>query len=594
MDYNAAMPVAPKRAASDLRFWFAAAAVVALAFTVRFHRLDVSTITHPEVYAPGIRFHDFASQPTERASVSAIVHSSLVDDNHPPGFYFAMLPWTSAFGTSEGVLRTPAAVIGVLSVLGVLAWSWRREGPAVATLAAGWLALHGQHVLWSRHARMWVLCTAMGVLTALALERLREAWTSGWAATYLAATSVGLWADYTYWPLLAAQMVWVIAVSRAHSTLPAMLSLQAFAVVVGSPVFVFLMSRLGSSAYLDAPAGNLVGYFLAFDGWFDPETSERLGSRGGAGALVAALAGAVLFAVGFAARPAVTVDTAATAARRLLPEWILAAGIVWPLALAWVWRHQPTDDNYPVWPVTLSIPLIVAAGHYVLRRSWPWLSAQLRRCAGVPVLARLFDDACAMQAMVPFLILLAASPVLPAVAPRTTLVLAPFFLIVVSRGLFSLVRAVPGRLAAAAVVLALGWASTYDVLTAPPVRDYKGMGTALLARSQPGTVYVIQDAWYLQPLHYYLSPSAVTAIPTADPVNAPAMRRAWTFGVGDDALAMARAAATPLVGFTETDHVEMRDLAAILVERLPSVAAAPAAPPAPASSSTAARMPRPR
>src|SRR6185436_20510568 len=191
-----------------------------------------------------IHYPAFSTQPIERLDTDSVVRSSLLSDNHPPGYYVLMLPWTKVFGTSLPSLRLPSAIIGALTIPILFLVALRLEGPIVALFATTMLVLHSTHVMWSRSARMWVLCTAMAVVSMWALLQLRRDTRARWAVLYVVSLVVGLWSDYTFWPLLAAQILFELASRSKSRTLPLTVALQALAIVLASPIFVFLMARL--------------------------------------------------------------------------------------------------------------------------------------------------------------------------------------------------------------------------------------------------------------------------------------------------------------------------------------------------------------
>ena len=101
---------------SNAQLWLVIGVLTLSAFATRAWNLDAYTITHPEVYAPGIDFPPFSTHPIERRSVGDIIRSSLLTDNHPPGYYLLVLPWNHWFGPSLTALRLPSVLIGTLTI----------------------------------------------------------------------------------------------------------------------------------------------------------------------------------------------------------------------------------------------------------------------------------------------------------------------------------------------------------------------------------------------------------------------------------------------------------------------------------------------
>src|SRR5437868_14892964 len=80
---------------------------------LRLSHLDAKSISHPEMYVPGIRLAAGASEPAERFTLVSVLTGTFSSDTHPPGYYMAMLPWTHAFGTSLRSMRLPSALLGL-------------------------------------------------------------------------------------------------------------------------------------------------------------------------------------------------------------------------------------------------------------------------------------------------------------------------------------------------------------------------------------------------------------------------------------------------------------------------------------------------
>ena len=489
--------------------WLAIGLTVFIAFAFRLWGLGSSSITHPEIYAPGITLPEFVTQPIARTSVSTIVRSTLLTDNHPPGYYLLALPWSQVFGTGLTALRMPAALIGALTTLLLLLAYWKREGRFVAMVAATWLALHGTHVLWSRNARMWALSAAMAVVSVWALQELRNRYRFGWALAYVGSLTVGLWTEYTFWPVLAAQLLSeVIHSARSEQPSP-VVGLQGLAISLGSPVFVFLLSRLGSSAYLEAPAGHHLEAFAAFGSWFDMDQVATWGVRGLALRLLLVSGGALLMGLGAWRGPALSDAGSPARTRSNRIELILWLSLFWPALLIWIWREQPFDEAYPVRTVTLAIPVVVAAGYSVFTRGWPVLRGLLGRLAGLFPFRQLGADVVVAVAVVPFVLLLAVSPVMPAVAPRSMLVLVPFQLVLAARGLAALARGPAARAVAVAGIVLIGAASSILAMNAPTPRDYQGLAAAITQQKTSSDLFVVEDQWYATPVLYYLGADVI-------------------------------------------------------------------------------------
>src|SRR5207248_6714419 len=123
-------------------------AVLLLGGWLRLSGLAARSISHPEMYVPGIPLPDGLSEPAERMTVSRILTGTFSSDTHPPGYYLLMLPWTRIAGTSLEAIRLPSALFGLASIA-LIFWFGSRTGwPISGSLAAALLAFSGYHVFW--------------------------------------------------------------------------------------------------------------------------------------------------------------------------------------------------------------------------------------------------------------------------------------------------------------------------------------------------------------------------------------------------------------------------------------------------------------
>src|SRR5271165_3175799 len=122
---------------------------------LRLHHLGEPTVTHVEMYVPGIRLPHGISYPEERLTLLKVVTSTLNSDTHPPAYYMLMWAWTKCFGTSAWSIRLPSALLGT-ACIPLVFWL----GVITRKNAAGWIgaalmAVNGHQVFWSQVARMF-------------------------------------------------------------------------------------------------------------------------------------------------------------------------------------------------------------------------------------------------------------------------------------------------------------------------------------------------------------------------------------------------------------------------------------------------------
>src|SRR5271157_1009923 len=212
---------------------------------LRLHLLGEPTVTHVEMYVPGIRLPHGISYPEERLTFIRVLTSTLNSDTHPPAFYMLMWFWTKCFGTSTWAMRLPAALLGT-ACIPLLFWL----GMLTRQQAAGWIAaalvaVNGHLIFWSRIARMFTLVCCLGLLATILLLKIAQ---HDHASTtlkvlYAAIMLLGLCTHIFFWLILAAHMFWTLASAWSHRRpLPGAAKVQFLALILGSPL-------LASSAY---------------------------------------------------------------------------------------------------------------------------------------------------------------------------------------------------------------------------------------------------------------------------------------------------------------------------------------------------------
>jgi uncharacterized membrane protein len=175
---------------------------------LRLTGMAARSITHPEMYVPGIPLPADISEPAERTTITRLLTGTFSSDTHPPGYYLFMFPWTRIVGTSLEAIRLPSVLLGIGSIL-LLFWLGSLAGrPLAGSLAAALLAFSGYHVFWSKVARMFSLACFLGLLATVLLlilartPRQRKILLAAYAVVILAGVSTHVF----FWSLVAAHM----------------------------------------------------------------------------------------------------------------------------------------------------------------------------------------------------------------------------------------------------------------------------------------------------------------------------------------------------------------------------------------------------
>ncbi len=499
------------------------ALLVVLGGALRLHNLARQSVSHVEMYVPGIRLPHGISVPEERLTLVKTVTSTLNSDTHPPGYYIGMWGWTRLFGTSAWSIRLPAALFGT-ACIPLLFWLGRltRQTKA-AGIAAALLAINGQHIFWSRVARMFTLACFLGLLaTILLLKVARQDHASRLLqGAYVAVLLLGVCTHVFFWLILASHLMWTtVNAWREKAPMPGALKLQFVALILGSPLLAFSAYQNGNTlATLSSNAAIYAREFVQFAFVF-PLLGYSSGLFGDYGRIPdvsdphLSLARWLLF--GFSAalliagysgmcRPqdALLRDSDGPSQKVWLGAGAL--GTLAILAFIWVARAfaQPNATLRTTQRMSV-LPLMLAVVAILVRKYW----ARLSSCASRLARNRLFAGEYALVlllATVPFLLLAFISLFKPIFNARGLVVLTPYMLLVLATGIVRLGRR-PLVLAAILVVVVaanIAGLRAYRNLTAGRV-DYQSFAAQLAPQIQRTDLVFVYPEFYSTPLFFYL------------------------------------------------------------------------------------------
>lgn len=489
---------------------------------LRLSGLERRSITHPEMYVPGIPLADGISEPAPRMTISRILTGTFSSDTHPPGYYLLMLPWTRAMGTSLGAMRLPSAVFGLVSVA-LLFWLGCLVGRRLAgATAAVLLALNGYHIFWSQVARMFALACFLGLAATVTLvlivrgSRHRGLLT----ALYVVLILGGVATHVFFWSLFAVHMIWALGNAWGKGGLPDFCRAQLLALILGSPLIAFAAYQSGNTvADLSANALVYLTEFLPFA--FALPTQHS-------GFFTAAvpLTGAPVFLV---LRGALLVLAAVLLVRALAYLWkspdklpvslkssvstsfwkaawaVAAVGATLTIAaFIYMTRALPPEQIRSTIKLTkaLSIlPLAVMLAALLLDRIWPGPRNRekwLRVLEGTPALLMLLG-------LGPFFLLCLLAQVRPILNQRGMLFASPYLLLLLSIGLLRLRPLWTGMLVPVLATMCAASFVSYRGMTVDPA-DYGQFGATLQTQIQPTDLVFVRKAWYETPILYYLQP----------------------------------------------------------------------------------------
>lgn len=499
-------------------------AAMALGAALRMRHISELSMSHPEMYVPGIPGSEELSVPTPRMDLGTVVKQTLYLDTHPPGYYVLMLYVTRFFGSSTMAIRMPSVIFGVASI-GLLFWlGILVEQPVAACLASVFLTLNGFQIAWGRTGRMYAMLCFLGLATTILLLILArsEKRRRSLEVLYAILTLIGLATQVFYWTLLATQMVWVLvnALMR-RQPIPRLLNIQTLVAILGSPLVAFAAYQSGNPvAELSRNVPQVAREYLQFDylipGWddtFDPagvpspvHQPQFLVPR-----IVFFLFSAVLLFAGI--RRLKSSDEPMLTARgaSFTGAWLAAAAVAMGAILAHVILAQ--RHLFPAPLPTLKytkamtpVPLLLALIAMALKKSWDrvenWFAGLNLKWleGGAPLVL--------MLALVPVLFLAIVSMVRPLMDPRGLVFLAPYLFLTLAAGVVSLARR--STWIAISLFLILGALHGYSTMAysnrlISPV-DYREFADKLKPRLRSDDLIFLHRDWYTSPILYYLTP----------------------------------------------------------------------------------------
>jgi len=224
--------------------------LVILGASLRLHNLGEKSVTHVEMYVPGIRLPHGISFPEERLTMVKVLTGTLNSDTHPPAYYMLMWAWTRCFGTSAWSIRLPSALLGTACIPIVFWLGMLTRQEAAGWIAAALVAVNGHQVFWSQVARMFTLACCLGLLATILLLRIAKKSHVSWSlqVLYVAVLLSGLCSHIFFWLILAAHMFWTLLNAWSQrQALPDAARLQFLALILGSPLLAFSAYQNGNT-----------------------------------------------------------------------------------------------------------------------------------------------------------------------------------------------------------------------------------------------------------------------------------------------------------------------------------------------------------
>lgn len=205
LEATAASPAGPALSRSAAAFRFAALALCALAFGLRWYALGWQSLWYDEALSVSIA----------AAPLSALVGRLASQDVHPPLYFVLLHGWMLGAGMGEAAVRALSAWWSTLAVAAMIVVGVRLAGRATG-LAAGALACASPlMVYYGQETRMYALLSALALLTAYAFLRAAAGQRRWWLLAALAAAG-SLWTHLAAALLFLAFNGWYLGRVLAH------------------------------------------------------------------------------------------------------------------------------------------------------------------------------------------------------------------------------------------------------------------------------------------------------------------------------------------------------------------------------------------
>ena len=495
------------------QLWIIAAllSIIIVSTILRIDNIRERTIGHIETYVPGIELPSGISIPPPRYGLLDYIRRTIQEEPHPPAYYVFMFPWTRAFGTSLLSIRLPSVLFGVLSIILIYLLCLYTEDKLTAILAAGMLALNGLHIYWSLEAKFYIMACFLGILSTLLLVLClkNDKHQKILKFLYLGITLTGLSTVIFFWPIFLTQMLWVFLKNwRDKKTIPGMLRVQLLIFIIGSPLLAVAAYQSKRQAYIEENPWMQLIHFFQFGFIFEPDPFPEASQTPlpiivFIGMIVLA---SFLFIVGIVNKPKQQVE-----ARRnngWPPTYLMMiVGIICFFAiLLFAKLAHAKDNNRTALIITTGcLPLILPFLDLGLKKYWNQLASLKIDFTEKWTFVNNLNSLNTLLGIVPAFMIAGVSFITPLFIARGVLAFVPYFLIILCRGLASLIHSSKlwvMLLIVIGVIHGFGVKHWQNRLHSP--RNYKEMYEKLEPKIKDSDLIFVYQNWAMSPIFYYL------------------------------------------------------------------------------------------
>jgi 4-amino-4-deoxy-L-arabinose transferase-like glycosyltransferase len=499
--------------------------IVILGAWLRLSNLAEKSVTHVEMYVPGIRMPQGISVPGQRITLPSVLTGTFSSDTHPPGYYVLMWAWTKCFGTSVWALRIPAVLLGV-GCIPLIFWLGTLTGERTAGwIAAVLLAVHGHHVFWSQVARMFTLTCFLGLLaTCLLLVMAKEPHAPKWLGLlYVTVVLLGVSCHIFFWALLGTHICWTfLNASAQRQALPGVGRFQLFAVIVGSPLLAFAayqnaneLATLSNNALVYAREFLQFAFLFPLVGFssgvypLDSDTPFIDDPHLSLARWLFFALSLGLFVIGLASVRASGEQLLSDIHGVSSKAWLLGSGLGTLAILFFVFMAkrflEHPNPTLRATELMVVLPAVLAGFAVLVETNWERFSRWVRPFARSRFLAG--EQALVLSlAVIPFVVLVAVSRFKPIFNARGMLLVSPYLLLVLTWGIVYLSRF---RVAVVALLIVLGvgvysGSKDYQHMSAGRA-NYRAFAAVLAPQIDKADLVFIHPSWYSTPTFYYLN-----------------------------------------------------------------------------------------
>jgi uncharacterized membrane protein len=491
--------------------------IILIGTYIRLPGLTSLSMSHIEMYVPGIELSPELSVPGPRFTIRQIFWSMMEElEPHPPGYYLFMYVWTKLLNTEIFTLRFPSLLFGVGSVLLLFVLGYLERSHLAGLVAAGMLALNGYHVIWSQLAKMYMMGCFLGLLSTITLLLLvrghpgKRVWFLG--LLYLGASLSGLATTIWFWPIIIAQIVWVFILNYKNNPISGLLRLQILILILGTPLITLAIFQSQRHSYVSEEGSLLqgLGQFLQFGFLFTKEYldgSARWYHILATIILVPMSVLLIVFGLKYDARLDPIGDLKSNLKGPSILVLFLATIFVIPVILVFAKAISVYNDSITRYVIeSIALPFLIFILFFLTEKRWPLLQSKISSWPIkkiIPIVS--LSD---FLALIPVGIILIITPLINLFASRGILLYIPFLILLMSKGLVKLASRTKYWIFIAGFLVVIHPLSVYYIQYSyhSSETDFKSLSEEWIPKIEDSDLIFIRKHPMATPILYYLKP----------------------------------------------------------------------------------------